>query len=96
MLYGYPRPQCVRTMACPPNEVILKGDGTHLNNGFGDLWRRHDAKRREHPIGFLLAQLVQQERAKAAASAPTERVEELVTLERVAFFGLPTGVVLHA
>jgi hypothetical protein len=93
VLYGYPHPQLVPRQC---HTGIINGDGTHLDNRLGDLWRRHDAKRREHPIGFLLAQLVHQERAQAAASAPTERVEELVSLERVAFFGLPAGVVLHA
>lgn len=59
----------------------MGGGGTHLDNRLGDLGRRHDAKRRKHPIGFLLAQFVQQERAQAATSASTERVEELVSLE---------------
>ena len=87
MLYGCPRPQCGQCHgSLATDEGISTGDGTHLDNRLGDLWRRHDAERGEHPIGFLLSQLVQQEGAQAAASAPTKRVEELVSLERVAFF----------
>lgn len=71
------------------------GEIAHLDDGLGDLGRGHDAKCREHPVGFLLTQLVHQERAKAAASASTEGVEKLVSLERVALLGLPADVVLQ-
>ena len=71
------------------------GGRTHLDDCLRDLGRGHDAKRRKHPVGLLLAQFVQQERPHAAASPPTERVEDLVSLERVAFFGLFADVVLH-
>jgi hypothetical protein len=72
------------------------GEGTYLDDRIGDLRRGHDAIRRKHPIGFLLAQLVEQERAHATASPPTKRVDELVSLKRVAFFGLSADEVLHA
>lgn len=71
------------------------GEGTHLDDRLGDLGRGHDAKRREHSVGFLLTQFVHQECAQAAASAPTEGVVELISLERLAFLSLFADVVLH-
>lgn len=70
--------------------VDRQGGVVRLNNGVGDLGRRHDREGSHHAVGELLADLGDQERTHTSSSSATKGVGDLETLKAVATLGLTT------
>ena len=71
-------------------DELVDGEGgvVRLDNGVRDLGGREDRESKHDPVGVLLADLGDQERAHARACATTEGVGDLEALEAVAGLGL--------
>ena len=66
-----------------------------LDDGVGDLWRRHDGEGGHHAVRELLANLTDQEGAHTRTSTTTERVGDLEALQAAAALGLTTNDIEH-
>ena len=73
-----------------------KGGIVRLNNGVGNLRRRHDRVRVHDSVWELLPNLGDQKCSHARASATAKRVSELETLKTIATFRLLPHDVEHA
>jgi hypothetical protein len=73
------------------NELMNGESGVvGLNDGVGDLGRRHDGEGSHHAVGELLADLGDEESTHTGTGTTTEGVGDLEALEAVAALGLTT------
>eukprot|EP00906_Rhabdomonas_costata_P037626 RCo053036 len=75
--------------------VDAEGGVVGLHHGVRDLRRGDHGERQHHPVGVLLADLRDQQRAHPAARAPAQTVRNLEALQAVAALGLLANHVQH-